>query len=119
MARLTRRRLLQAGTAGVKASVGGMPLATSAQPATPKRGGTVTVALVQAPPSLDAQLTSAQVARDINLHKIESRPRRGLPWEYVFYADFLRGDDEPARNALRHLGEVADLVKVLGVYPAA
>jgi hypothetical protein len=23
------------------------------------------------------------------------------------------------RNALRHLGEVADLVKVLGIYPAA
>jgi prephenate dehydratase len=57
--------------------------------------------------------------RDISLSKIESRPRRGRPWEYVFHADFLRGDDEPARNALRHLSEVADLVKVLGVYPAA
>jgi prephenate dehydratase len=57
--------------------------------------------------------------RDISLSKIESRPRRGRPWEYVFYADFLRGDDEPARNALRHLGEVTDLVKVLGIYPAA
>src|SRR6266851_3930889 len=57
--------------------------------------------------------------RDISLTKIESRPRRGRPWEYVFYADFLRGDDEPARNALHHLSEVADLVKVLGIYPAA
>src|SRR6202162_318357 len=57
--------------------------------------------------------------RDISLTKIESRPRAGRHWEYVFYADFLRGDDEAARNALRHLGEVADLVKVLGVYPAA
>jgi prephenate dehydratase len=57
--------------------------------------------------------------RDITLSKIESRPRRGRPWEYVFYVDFLRGDDEPARNALRHLGEVADFVKVLGIYPAA
>jgi prephenate dehydratase len=55
--------------------------------------------------------------RDISLSKIESRPMRGRPWEYVFYVDFLRGDDEPARNALRHLGEVADFVKVLGVYP--
>ncbi len=36
-------------------------------------------------------------------------------WEYVFYVDFLRGDDEPARNALHHLGEVADFVKVLGI----
>ena len=50
----------------------GNPAAHSAQTATPKRGGTVTVALVQAPPSLDAQLTSAQVARDINLHMYET-----------------------------------------------
>jgi prephenate dehydratase len=57
--------------------------------------------------------------RDISLSKIESRPMRGRPWEYVFYVDFLRGDDDPAQNALRHLGEVADFVKVLGVYPAA
>ena len=57
--------------------------------------------------------------RDISLSKIESRPMRGRPWEYVFYVDFLRGDDEPARNALRHLGEVADFVKVLGIYPSA
>ncbi|MFZ1130865.1 MAG: prephenate dehydratase [Terriglobales bacterium] len=57
--------------------------------------------------------------RDINLSKIESRPMRGRPWEYAFFVDLLRGDDEDARNALRHLGEVAELVKVLGIYPAA
>jgi prephenate dehydratase len=57
--------------------------------------------------------------RDISLSKIESRPMRGRPWEYVFYVDFLRGDDEPARNALRHLGEVAEFVKVLGIYRSA
>jgi prephenate dehydratase len=44
---------------------------------------------------------------------------RGHPWEYVFFVDMLRGDDEPARNALRHLAEIAEFVKVLGVYPAA
>ena len=57
--------------------------------------------------------------RDISLSKIESRPMRGRPWEYVFYVDFLHGDDEPAQNALRHLGEIADFIKVLGVYRAA
>jgi len=57
--------------------------------------------------------------RDISLSKIESRPVKGRPWEYVFYVDFLRGDDEAARNALRHLGEVAEFVKILGIYPAA
>jgi len=53
------------------------------------------------------------------LSKIESRPMRGHPWEYVFFADILRGDDEVARKALRHLAEVAAFVKVLGIYPAA
>lgn len=57
--------------------------------------------------------------RDISLSKIESRPVKGRPWEYVFYIDILRGDDEAARNALRHLAEICDFVKVLGVYPAA
>lgn len=57
--------------------------------------------------------------RDLSLSKIESRPLRGRPWEYIFYVDLLRGDDEAARNALHHLEEVADLVKVLGVYRAA
>jgi prephenate dehydratase len=57
--------------------------------------------------------------RDISLSKIESRPVRGRPWEYVFFVDLLRGADEDSRNALRHLSEVAELVKVLGVYPQA
>jgi prephenate dehydratase len=57
--------------------------------------------------------------RDISLSKIESRPMRGRPWEYMFFVDLLRGDDEDSRNALRHLSEVAELVKVLGIYPEA
>lgn len=57
--------------------------------------------------------------RDISLSKIESRPMRGRPWEYVFFVDLLRGDDADVRNAIRHLGEVAELVKVLGIYPAS
>jgi len=57
--------------------------------------------------------------RDLSLSKIESRPRRGHPWEYVFYVDFLAGDEEPARKALDHLREISEFVKVLGIYPAA
>ena len=57
--------------------------------------------------------------RDISLSKIESRPMRGRPWEYVFYADLLRGDDEVARLALRRLAEAGDLVKVLGIYKSS
>jgi prephenate dehydratase len=72
-----------------------------------------------APPGTLFKSLSVFALRDISLSKIESRPMRGRPWEYVFYADFLRGDDEAARNALRHLSEFADFVKVLGIYPAA
>lgn len=57
--------------------------------------------------------------RDLNLSKIESRPVRGKPWEYMFFVDVLRGDDEPMRLALRHLEEIAGVVKVLGIYPRA
>lgn len=62
---------------------------------------------------------SVFASRNISLSKIESRPIRGRPWEYVFYVDFLRGDDAPARAALGELKKIADLVKVLGVYRAA
>ena len=55
--------------------------------------------------------------RDLSLIKIESRPLRGKPWEYLFYLDFVgRVDSPPARNALQHLGELADYLRVLGCY---
>lgn len=61
---------------------------------------------------------SAFALRDINLTKIESRPLRGKPWEYLFYVDFLgRIDDEKVANALNHLRELADFLRVLGCYP--
>ncbi|MFN7996456.1 MAG: prephenate dehydratase [Bryobacteraceae bacterium] len=61
---------------------------------------------------------SAFALRDLNLTKIESRPLRGKPWEYLFYLDFLGRVDSPnAQNALGHLRELADLLQVLGCYP--
>ena len=61
---------------------------------------------------------SAFALRDINLAKIESRPLRGHPWEYMFYLDLIgRIDDVRIRKALGHLEEVADFLRVLGCYP--
>lgn len=55
--------------------------------------------------------------RDLSLIKIESRPLRGKPWEYLFYLDFVGRVDSPqAQNALGHLGEMADYLRVLGCY---
>ena len=86
----------------------------------PKRANKTSIAFrVKNVPGALFKSLSVFALRDISLSKIESRPMRGRPWEYVFYVDFLRGDDEQAQNALRHLGEVADFVKVLGVYLAA
>jgi prephenate dehydratase len=63
---------------------------------------------------------SALALRDLNLTKLESRPLRGRPWEYMFYLDLIgRQEDEAVRNALGHLGEVADFLRVLGTYRAA
>jgi prephenate dehydratase len=61
---------------------------------------------------------SAFALRDLSLAKIESRPLRGKPWEYLFYLDFLGHVEDPiSQKALGHLREVADFLRVLGSYP--
>jgi prephenate dehydratase len=63
---------------------------------------------------------SALALRDLNLVKIESRPLRGKPWEYLFYLDLLgRSSDPVVQKALGHLEELADFLRVLGTYRAA
>jgi prephenate dehydratase len=56
--------------------------------------------------------------RDISLAKIESRPLRGKPWEYLFYLDFYGHIEDPkVKNALNHLQELSDFYRLLGCYP--
>jgi prephenate dehydratase len=60
---------------------------------------------------------SAFALRDLSLAKIESRPLRGKPWEYLFYVDFLGNvEDERVKRALGHLEELTDMQRVLGCY---
>ncbi len=77
---------------------------------------TIVFALPSTPGSLFKAL-SVFALRDINLSKLESRPIRGRPWEYLFYVDIeTRRDELPCARALTQLGEFAKWVRVLGTY---
>ncbi len=55
--------------------------------------------------------------RDINLSRLESRPSRVKPWEYVFYMDFEKGlQEKVARDALEALKECTTFIKIIGTY---
>ncbi len=56
--------------------------------------------------------------RDVNLTKIQSRPDKRTPWNYLFYLDF-EGDagDPRIAQALRGVQRHASFLRVLGSYP--
>jgi chorismate mutase/prephenate dehydratase len=59
-------------------------------------------------------------AARLNMTKIESRPTRRRPWEYVFFVDFEGHQADPvARGVLAAVRERCLHLKVLGSYPAA
>ena len=85
-------------------------------PATDADKTTLVFALPSTPGSLFKAL-SVFALRDINLSKLESRPIRGRPWEYLFYVDIeARRDDLNCARALAQLGEFARWSRVLGTY---
>jgi prephenate dehydratase len=58
--------------------------------------------------------------RGINLTKLESRPSREKPWEYIFYVDFEgHASDQVCREALAELKQQTNFLKMLGSYPCA
>jgi len=80
---------------------------------------TIVFALPSTPGALFKAL-SVFALRDINLTKLESRPMRGRPWEYLFYAEVeARRDDLLCARALTHLAEFAKWTRVLGTYKGA
>lgn len=58
--------------------------------------------------------------RHLSLSKLESRPRAGRPWEYVFYVDVEVPATEPAMiEALSEVSEHATFTRLLGTYTSA
>jgi chorismate mutase / prephenate dehydratase len=56
----------------------------------------------------------------LNLTKIESRPAKRMPWEFVMFVDFEGHRDTPTvAAALHEAAERTVYLKVLGSYPAA
>jgi len=54
----------------------------------------------------------------INISKIESRPLRSRPWEYIFFVDLSGHSEDPKlKRALKALEREALFSKVLGSYP--
>jgi len=55
--------------------------------------------------------------RDISLTKIESRPLRGKPWEYLFYVDLVgHAKEEPVQRAISNLEEISSFLHIFGSY---
>lgn len=87
-------------------------------PLDPPTKTSVVFAMKSIPGALFKSL-SVFALRDIDLVKIESRPLRGRPWEYIFYLDFVGSmQEERSKNAIRHLEEITSMIRVLGSYPA-
>jgi chorismate mutase/prephenate dehydratase len=58
--------------------------------------------------------------RKLNLTRIESRPSRLRPWDYIFFLDVTGHYEDPAMQAaLKQLQRHCPLVKWLGSYPTA
>jgi len=85
-----------------------------------QRSKTSVVFVVENKPGTLYQALGALATRGINLAKIESRPGRQRPWEYVFYVD-VDGhvDDDAMRAALADLRRHTSMLRVLGSYPKA
>jgi len=55
--------------------------------------------------------------RDININRLESRPSKREPWEYVFYTDFEKGlHQKETQEALKSLEECTTFIKIIGSY---
>ena len=96
-------------------------VAISKQKAKPaRRNKTSLVFAAEHKPGSLHRILGVFATRNINLTKLESRPSRTKPWEYVFYVDFEGHlHDEVCQEALKELQREATSIKILGSYPQA
>jgi prephenate dehydratase len=91
-------------------------ISRSTDPDAPSDKTTIVFSVANEPGALFKAL-SVFALRDIDLTKIESRPIRGRPWEYLFYIDVpVNRQDLRCARALVHLAEFARTLRTLGSY---
>jgi chorismate mutase/prephenate dehydratase len=86
-------------------------------PATGNDKTSILFAVPDQPGALHAALEAFALFQ-VNMSRIESRPNRIMPWQYLFFAD-LEGhsEDESVGKALSHLKSHTTYLKLLGSYP--
>jgi chorismate mutase/prephenate dehydratase len=89
------------------------------EPKPSKKDKTSLVFSVKDRPGILHRMLQPLARSRINLTKIESRPLKDKPWEYMFFIDF-KGNKEEARvkRAIRDLEKNCLFMKVLGSYPS-
>ena len=96
-------------------------LLVAPEPASPPPGVPAkTTLLLKLPhrPGTLARALAPLAAAGLNLTKLESRPDRTTPWEYLFYLDIeARATDPAMAGAIRDLEGQGAVVIVLGDYP--
>ena len=66
------------------------------------------------------ELLSPLAQNDVSMSRLESRPSRSGPWEYVFFVDIEGHQQDPKiHKTLKEVREKAAFLKILGSYPAA
>ena len=100
-----------------------MVLKPNPEPRSPGQEGNYKTSIIFVTPNVPGSLyrcLGVLATRSINLVKIESRPYRPKPWDYVFYVDFDGHIDQPVvREAMAELRSRSEFLKILGSYPRA
>lgn len=74
---------------------------------------------VQDKPGVLYRMLQPFARRRINLSKIESRPLKNKPWEYLFFLDLRGHREQPAvKKAIASLEKHCVFLKILGSYPS-